>query len=179
MTTWPADHVERRPLSALIPTARNARTHSDAQIEQIARSISEWGWTMPVLIDESGSIIAGHGRVLAAAKLGLGDVPTIIAAGWSEAQKRAYLIADNKLTENGGWNQALLKLEVADLSEMGFAVPLLGFTEKELAETVPDASPQLSGLRYAVVIRCRDENEQRGLLARFSGEGLTVEALIS
>src|SRR3954464_3463643 len=95
---WPADKVERRPLGSLVPNARNARTHSDAQVAQIAASIEQWGWTVPVLIDEAGTIIAGHGRVLAAARLGLAEVPVITARGWSEAQKRAYLIADNKLT---------------------------------------------------------------------------------
>ena len=99
--------VERRPLAALVPYARNARTHSDEQIAQIAASITEWGWTMPVLVDEGGMIIAGHGRVLAAAKLGIGEVPVMIARGWSDAQKRAYVLADNKLTLNAGWDEGL------------------------------------------------------------------------
>lgn len=89
---WPADQVERRPLAALIPSARNARTHSDAQVAQIAASIREWGWTMPILVDEAGTIIAGHGRVLAGARLDLDEVPVMVARDWSEAQKRAYLI---------------------------------------------------------------------------------------
>src|SRR3984893_1658384 len=109
--TWPADHVERWPIERLMPYARNARTHSDAQVSQIAASIREWGWTNPVLVAEDGSIIAGHGRVLAARKLRIPDIPVMIAAGWSEAQKRAYTIADNKLTLNGGWDQDLLALE--------------------------------------------------------------------
>src|SRR6516165_9746557 len=109
---WPAYQIERRPLAALVPYARNARTHSDGQIGQIAASIREWGWTMPVLIDEAGTIIAGRGRVLAAARLGIDQVPVLIARGWSEAQKRAYVIADNKLTDNAGWDEALLRLEV-------------------------------------------------------------------
>src|SRR6187402_172575 len=89
---WPADAVERRPVAALVPYARNARTHSDEQVAQIAASIREWGWTSPVLVDESGGIIAGHGRVLAAQRLGLPEVPVMVAADWSEAQKRAYVI---------------------------------------------------------------------------------------
>jgi hypothetical protein len=117
---WPADQVERRPLAALIPSARNARTHSEEQIAQIAASIREWGWTMPILVDEAGTIIAGHGRVLAAARLGLDAVPVMVARGWSEAQKRAYLIADNKLGLNAGWNEELLRIEMADLMT-GFA----------------------------------------------------------
>ena len=105
---WPADAVKRFKIDKLIPYARNARTHSPEQIEQIAASIREWGFTVPVLIDEAGMIIAGHGRVLAAQQLGLLEVPVIVARGWTDAQKRAYVIADNKLTENGGWDDDLL-----------------------------------------------------------------------
>jgi DNA modification methylase len=145
---WPADSVERRPLASLIPSARNARTHSDSQIGQLAASIREWGWTMPVLVDEAGSIIAGHGRVLAAQRLGIGEVPTMVARGWSEAQKRAYLIADNKLTENGGWDQAMLRVELQDLKAMGFDALLTGFTAAEIrgmgtvGKTDPDEVPE-------------------------------------
>lgn len=130
---WPADRVERRAISTLTPSARNARQHTDAQISQLMASIREWGWTMPILIDEVGSIIAGHGRVLAGEQLGLDEVPVMVARGWSEAQKRAYLIADNKLTENGGWDDALLRIELGDLAEMGMA-QLTGFNEVELRE---------------------------------------------
>jgi P27 family predicted phage terminase small subunit len=94
MQEWPADKVERWQLDRLVPYARNARTHSDAQVAQIAASVREWGWTVPVLVDESGMLIAGHGRVLAARKLGLSEIPVMVARGWSEAQKRAYVIAD-------------------------------------------------------------------------------------
>src|SRR5262249_5257353 len=97
---WPADRVERRKVGELIPYARNARTDSDEQVSQIAASIREWGWTVPVLIDPEGGLIAGHGRVLAAKKLRLDEVPVMVAEGWSEAQKRAYVLADNKLTLN-------------------------------------------------------------------------------
>jgi ParB-like chromosome segregation protein Spo0J len=91
-----------------VPYARNVRTHSDAQVSQIAASIREWGWTNPVLVAEDGTIIAGHGRVLAARRLRIEDVPVMLAAGWTDAQKRAYAIADNKLTLNGGWDEELL-----------------------------------------------------------------------
>ena len=101
---WPADKVERRPISELIPYARNSRTHSDAQVAQIAASIREWGWTMPILVDEDGNVIAGHGRIMAAQKLGIADVPCMTATGWSEAKRRAYVIADNKLALNAGWD---------------------------------------------------------------------------
>jgi ParB-like chromosome segregation protein Spo0J len=98
--------------AALIPYARNARTHSPEQVDQIAASIREWGWTVPVLIDEQGGIIAGHGRVLAAQKLAIAEIPVMVAAGWSEAQKRAYVLADNKLALNAGWDNDLLKIEL-------------------------------------------------------------------
>jgi len=114
--TWPADQVQRWPIERLFPYARNARIHSDAQINQIAAAIREWGWTNPVLVSEDGTIIAGHGRVLAAQKLRITQVPVMLACGWTEAQKRAYAIADNKLTLNGGWDTELLGLELGERS---------------------------------------------------------------
>ena len=90
--------------------------HPETQVAQIAASIQEWGFTMPVLIDEHGMIIAGHGRVLAAQRLGFTEIPCITARGWSEAKKRAYVIADNKLTENGGWNSEVLAFELTSCS---------------------------------------------------------------
>ncbi len=133
MNEWPADKVERWSLDRLIPYARNARTHDEAQVAQLASSIREWGWTVPVLVDEQGTIIAGHGRVLAARKLGYAEVPVMIARGWSEAQRRAYVLADNKLAENAGWDMALLALEVNDLKGLGLDLALTGFSETELA----------------------------------------------
>jgi DNA modification methylase len=121
-----------RPLGELIPYARNPRTHTDAQVAQIAASIREFGWTNPVLIDGENGIIAGHGRVLAARKLGLERVPVIELSHMSEAQKRAYVLADNQLALNAGWDEALLRLELADLSELGFDLGLIGFGEGEL-----------------------------------------------
>jgi DNA modification methylase len=131
---WPADAVERRPVAALVPFARNARSHSDEQVAQIAASIREWGWTMPVLVDEAGTIIAGHGRVLAAQRLGLAEIPVMVAAGWSEAKRRAYVIADNKLALNAGWDAELLPVELGDLKAMGFDLGLTGFGELELGK---------------------------------------------
>lgn len=136
---WPADHVERRPIASLVPYARNARTHSAAQVDQIAASIREWGWTVPVLVDEAGELIAGHGRLLAAQKLGLAEVPVMVACGWSEAAKRAYVLADNKLALNAGWNEELLKLELGDLRLGGFDLSLMGFGDKELEELLHQA----------------------------------------
>ena len=141
---WPADKVERRPVADLIPYARNARTHSDAQVAQIAASVNEWGWTTPVLVDEAGSIIAGHGRVLAARKLGLTDVPVMVASGWSEAQKKAYVLADNQLALNAGWDMDLLKVEVGDLNLDGFDLDLIGFDDKLLADLLAEPNEGLT-----------------------------------
>ena len=143
-TEWPADKVERRAVADLIPYARNARTHSDAQVAQIAASVTEWGWTTPVLVDEAGSIIAGHGRVMAARKLGLADVPVMVATGWSEAQKKAYVLADNQLALNAGWDIDLLKVEVGDLDAEGFNLDLIGFDDKLLADLLADPTEGLT-----------------------------------
>src|SRR6266850_2180198 len=149
---WPADRIERWAVQRLVPYAKNARTHSAAQVDQIAACIREWGWTNPVLVDEAGTIIAGHGRVLAARKLRIVDVPVMVAAGWSEAQKRAYTIADNKLTLNGGWDEELLGLELGELETFGFDLDLIGFSEDERVAltargteglTDPDTVPDL------------------------------------
>lgn len=136
---WPADAVERRPVAALVPYARNARTHSDEQVAQIAASIREWGWTVPVLIDEAGTIIAGHGRVMAAQRLGLTEIPVMVAADWSEAKRRAYVIADNKLALNAGWDEELLRLELGDLKGLGVDLGLTGFGELELEKLLISA----------------------------------------
>jgi ParB-like chromosome segregation protein Spo0J len=134
-----------RPLGELIPYVRNPRTHSDAQVTQIAGSIREFGWTNPVLVDGENGIIAGHGRVLAARKLGLERVPVIELAHLSEAQKRAYVLADNQLALNAGWDEALLKLELADLSELGFDFGLIGFSEGELERLLAGDTAGLTG----------------------------------
>jgi len=123
---------ENWPLSKLRPFERNPRQHSTAQIDQIARSIKEWGWTIPILVDEHGMILAGHGRVLAGKQLGLVEAPVIIAAGWTAEQKRAYVIADNKLQENSRWDDALLGIELEDLNDVGFDLSLIGITDKDV-----------------------------------------------
>lgn len=135
--TNPADKTERWSLERLIPYAKNARTHSDAQIAQIAASIREWGWTTPVLVDEAGTIIAGHGRLLAAQRLQMTEVPVMVASGWTDAQKRAYVLADNKLALNAGWDNELLGLELADLKGLDFDLDLTGFSPDEIAALQP------------------------------------------
>ena len=119
-------------IDALIPYARNARTHSDAQVAQIAASIVEYGWTNPVLTDGDKGVIAGHGRLMAARKLGFKEVPVIELAHLTPEQKKAYILADNRIAENAGWDQELLKLELAELQSMDYDLSLIGFSQEEL-----------------------------------------------
>ena len=143
--------ISLRQVAALVPYARNSRTHSDAQVAQIAASIREFGWTNPVLIDGADGIIAGHGRLLAARKLGLTEVPCIVLDHLSETQKRALIIADNKLALNAGWDSEMLGLELQELAAEDFDMGLVGFTDDELAAllaekteglTDPDETPE-------------------------------------
>jgi DNA modification methylase len=131
-------------VAALVPYARNARTHSPAPVAQIAASIREWGWTNPVLVDEDSGIIAGHGRVLAAQKLGMAEVPVMVARGWTEAQRRAYVLADNRLAQNAGWDDEMLRLELGDLLLEGFDLGLTGFGTDELAPLLTPPTPGLT-----------------------------------
>jgi ParB-like chromosome segregation protein Spo0J len=116
----------------LIPYARNSRTHDEAQVAQIAASIKEFGWTNPILLDGENGIIAGHGRVMAAQKLGEAKVPTIELAHMTDIQKRAYIIADNKLALNAGWDNEMLALEFDELKDAGYDLGLTGFTLDEM-----------------------------------------------
>jgi DNA modification methylase len=149
-----AKHIEHWPVNRLIPYARNARTHSDAQVTQIAASIREFGFTNPILVDTGDGIIAGHGRLLGARLLKLETVPVIVLDHLTETQKRAYIIADNKLAENAGWDEAALQVELAELQIVGFDLDLVGFDDEELARllaqntseglTDEDAVPELT-----------------------------------
>jgi ParB-like nuclease domain len=153
---WPADKVERWAIDRLIPYARNARTHTDAQIAAIAASIKEWGWTTPALVGEDGGLIAGHARILAARQLGISEIlaarqlgiseiPVMVAAGWSEAQKRAYVLADNQLAISGsGWDPELLRLELGELKLGGFDLSLTGFGDLELKDLLAERTGGLT-----------------------------------
>jgi len=181
---WPATKITRRRVDQLQPYAKNARRHSPEQVAQLARSIERWGWTMPVLIDEAGEIIAGHGRVEAAQQLGLVQVPCMVAKGWSSDQKRAYALADNKLPLNASWDDELLRVELADLVKAEFSVADIGFSVKEIGKLLsPDegtSAPQLGeGLTHRVIVDCASEQQQAELLERFAREGLTCRPLIS
>ena len=136
--------IENIPIDRLIPYVRNSRTHSEEQVAQIVASIGEFGFTNPVLIDADDGIIAGHGRVTAARKMGLVNVPCIRLANLSEAQKRAYIIADNKLALNAGWDEEMLALEFKDLQELGFNADLTGFGKDDIKELLAelDATPE-------------------------------------
>ena len=124
--------IQDKLVSELIPYVKNSRTHSDEQVAQIAASIKEFGWTNPILIDGQNGIIAGHGRLMAARKLGYEKVPTIELKDLTETQKKAYTIADNRLALNAGWDNEMLTIELNDLLADGFALELLGFDPKEL-----------------------------------------------
>ena len=124
--------ITTKLVTELIPYVKNSRTHSDDQVAQIAASIKEFGWTNPILVDGDNGIIAGHGRLMAARKLGYKDVPTIELADLTETQKKAYIIADNRLALNAGWDNEMLKLEFDDLAEMGFDLELTGFSLDEI-----------------------------------------------
>jgi len=155
---WPAVAPVLEEVDKLTPNARNSRTHSAQQIEEIARLMLEFGWTTSVLRDEEGVIIAGHGRVLAAAQLvkrghaAFKVAPVIVARGWSDTQKRAYVIADNQVALNAGWDQKLLGSELKDLSAAGFDMGMLAFSQTDLRRmmrgaggglTDPDAVPKV------------------------------------
>ncbi len=129
-----AERIEIWPTDKLVPYARNPRTHSPEQVNQIAASIAEFGFTNPILVDTSAGIIAGHGRLLAAKQLGLTQVPVVVLDHLTEAQKRAYVIADNKLALNAGWDEELLKAELAELDKLDFDLPVMGFSDEELAD---------------------------------------------
>lgn len=125
--------IKYEPISHLIPYVNNSRTHTDAQIKQIASSIQEFGFTNPVLIDDQDMIIAGHGRVLAADLLNIDKIPTIKLTELTEAQKKAYIIADNKLALNSQWDESLLKIELETLAELDFDYSTLGFDSGEIS----------------------------------------------
>jgi hypothetical protein len=194
------DAIELRPVAALVPYARNARTHSDDQVEQLAASLRTFRWTNPVLIDEADGVVAGHGRVLAAARLYAGGetiatvggktlpagmVPVIVARGWTDEQKRAYVLADNKLAENAGWDRDLLKLELGELKALDFDLGPIGFSGGELGELF--AAPAAGGIetpgagsykeQYGVIVICADEAEQQAVYERLKGEGLAVKVV--
>jgi hypothetical protein len=150
---WPADHVELRPPERLIPYAYGARVHSEDDLDKLADAIRHWGWTMPVLVDEQGRIIAGEARLRVAQKLKLRFIPVVVGRGWTEAEKRAYRLADNQLAARASWNSDLLRAELQALDFAGFNLDLLGFEWDQLqailnllgssGRTDPDSIPEI------------------------------------
>jgi DNA modification methylase len=150
---WPADRVERWPIERLTPYANNARLHSEADLDKIAAAIRKWGWTNPVLVDEEGVLIAGHGRVAAAPRAGVTSIPVIVARGWTEEEKRAYRLADNQLAARAVWDPDLLRSELEELGFADFDLGLIGFRPDELEAilkglgsnglTDPDSVPEV------------------------------------
>jgi ParB-like chromosome segregation protein Spo0J len=170
---WPADRVERWPIERLIPYARNARTHSDAQVAQLAASIREWGWTVPVLVDEDGSLIAGHGRILAGYLLKLKTAPTMVARGWTEAQIKAYRIADNQIALNAGWDEQLLGGELDELRKMGLDLSLLAISTDEIERLIAGPSAPGDFPAHDESISTTHECPKCGF--RWSGEATAVD----
>jgi ParB-like chromosome segregation protein Spo0J len=173
-----------RQIDQLIPFAKNSRQHSDRQIAQIAASITEFGFTTPILTDANGHIVAGHGRVLGARKLGMTKIPTIDVSYLSSAQRRAYVIADNKLALNASWDDQMLAVELADLGAGGFNLGLIGFSVGELkglgiGGMVPGDAPNESvPASWAVVVECEDEEDQVELILRLEAEGRKCKGAI-
>ena len=159
----------------LIPYIHNSRTHSEAQVKQIAASIREFGFTNPILIDDEGTIIAGHGRVMAAKVLQLDEVPTITLGALTDAQRKAYVIADNKLALNAGWDTEVLLAEIESLQDLNFDTQLLGFSADELSEMLNIEELELKEESYAeifnIVVECDDEMEQEKIFNKLEAEG--------
>ena len=163
--------IEMIPLVMLTRYTFNARMHSDEQVEQIAASMREFGFTNPLLVDRNNQVIAGHGRLSAAELVGLAEVPCIRLENLSETQKRAYVLADNKLAENAGWDTAILRLELIDLRDDGFDLGLTGFSEDELADLlkeVPGESDEKDEAEeFRLTITSEDEAEIMALRTLF------------
>jgi ParB-like chromosome segregation protein Spo0J len=175
--TTGTQQVEQVPTSDLIPYARNARTHSDAQVAQIAGSIQEFGFCNPVLIDKANGIIAGHGRVRAADLLKLQTVPCIRLDHLTDAQKRAYILADNRIALSSGWDEAMLANELQDLhaEELG---KLLGLGEAEGDEEA-DEGLTVGPVEYRVVVITRGESDQSQLITELEQKGYKCQPLMS
>lgn len=186
MTTL-AQKIEQIKTDTLVPYARNARTHTDEQVAQIMASIREFGFTNPVLIDKAGTIIAGHGRVLAATRMELSHVPCLRLSHLTDAQKRAYVIADNQLALNSGWDSEMLAVELSDLHADDFDLGLLGFDPDELAGMlglpVDPAEQELlepvGDLEFKVIVTVNDDEQQANLISELETKGYKCQPLMS
>ena len=182
-----SDRLEQIPTADLIPYARNSRTHSDEQVAQIAASIREFGFCNPVLIDAENTIIAGHGRVLAAGRMKLESVPCLRLTHLTDAQRRAYVIADNRIALSSGWDSELLANELSDLHADDFDMALLGFDASELesllglqAETQPEEPPVPEGNyseQYGVIVVCESEAAQETTFNSLQSQGYNCKVV--
>ena len=165
-------------ISDLIPYARNARTHSEKQIKQIASSIKEFGFINPVIIDKDNCIIAGHGRVLAAEKLKLKEVPSLRIEHLTEIQKKAYILADNKLALNAGWDESVLQLELEELKDLNFDFDIIGFDDYQVEEFTPNIKEESNSVdvdNFKVIVTLENEDEQQLLFNELKDRGLKVK----
>jgi len=179
-----ADHIVRVRVDSLIPYARNARTHSDEQVAKIAASIREFGFNNPILLRDDNTIIAGHGRVLAARKLGIEEVPCIYLSHLTETQARAYTLADNQLANLAGWDSELLSLELEELGAAGVDPGLLGFAPGDLPKGPlgdgEGAEPEINYKEhYAVLVECENESHQSEVYDALLEQGYTVKVLVN
>lgn len=179
-----APKIEQRSVAKLIPYAANSRTHSDAQVAQIAASIKEFGWTNPILVSGDNSIIAGHGRLMAARKLDMEEVPVIVLDHLSKAQQRALVIADNQLAMNAGWDMNMLKAEIDDLIIEDFNISLLGFDDKfldtlnaDVFEETRTAEEQSVEAVFEIAVSCKNEDEQEKVYQILTEQGLKCRVL--
>jgi len=176
--------IEYKSTGELIPYVNNSRTHSEQQVQQVAASIKEFGFTNPLLIDEDGGIIAGHGRLQAAQLLKLDEVPTITLEGLTEAEKKAYVIADNQLALNAGWDIDSLKLEIETLTELDFDISLLGFDDEELKLLIEqDELKETSDNKVneffenEMIMKFKDENQLEQWYEKALNEGIECKIL--
>jgi ParB-like chromosome segregation protein Spo0J len=175
--------IEYKKIDDLIPYANNSRIHTHTQIAQIASSIKEFGWTNPILLDGENGIIAGHGRLQAARLLGEKNVPTIQLNGLTEMQKKAYIIADNKLALNAGWDNELLGIEITDLREAGFDIDLIGFTDDELKDfesgddEIKNENEVINESKNLLMIECVDERELELIFEEMQERGFECKIL--
>lgn len=175
--------ITYKKINELTAYARNSRTHSDSQIEQLVASLREFGFTNPILIDDKNVIVAGHGRIKAAQTLGMETVPTIKLGDLTDEQRRAYIIADNKLALNAGWDEFVLGEELRELDLQEFDLSLLGFNENELKnylgeEQVQDDETPDFVETYEIIVECFDEVEQRRVLEDLTAKGIKCKSLL-
>lgn len=182
--TQPAETTENRPLADIFPYPNNARNHSDKQIALLAKLIDKYGIDQPIVVDEDGVILKGHGRRLAALKLGLTHFPVVVQQGLSDADKRGLRIADNQATLVSTWDPELIRLELQDLKAMQFDMNLFGFSDKELARLSNDTDEGVEEITsfepiHQILIECANEQEQLETLEKLQKDGIKCRALVA